>query len=264
MSTGTAAVTGGASGIGEACARRLARDGHAVAVIDVNAERGEAVAGEIAAGGAQARFYGADVTNADVMEELAARIDADLGPVDTVVASAGILENASSIMDMDMAHHDRVWQVNYNGTVHTCRAFGRRMAQRRRGAIVTLGSINSYAALPLPAYCPGKTAILRLTQILAVELGRHGVRVNSVGPTYTLTPALQARIDAGERDVEVIRDSGALDLLVEPRHIADVVAFLCSEAAAAVTGATLPVDAGYLAAVSYKSYAGGVPWARLT
>ena len=129
-----------------------------------------------------------------------------------------------------------------------------------RGAIVTIGSVNSFSALPLPAYGPSKTAILRLTQILSVELGRHGVRVNAVAPTYVITPAMQARIDAGERDPAVIRASGALDMLVMPRHIADVVAFLCSDAAAAITGVTLPVDAGYAAAVSYKSFAGGLPW----
>jgi NAD(P)-dependent dehydrogenase (short-subunit alcohol dehydrogenase family) len=128
------------------------------------------------------------------------------------------------------------------------------------GAIVTLGSTNSFSALPLPAYGPSKTAILRLTQILAVELGRHGVRVNGVAPTYVITPAMQARIDKGERDPDVIRASGALDMLVRPENVADVVAFLCSDAAAAITGVMLPVDAGYAAAVTYKSFAGGLPW----
>ena len=130
------------------------------------------------------------------------------------------------------------------------------------GAIVTLGSINSFAALPLPAYCPSKTAILRLTELLAVELGRFGVRVNGVAPTYVLTPAVKAKIDAGERDPEAIRRSNALGIFVEPADVAEVVAFLCSDAARAVSGVMLPVDAGHLSTDHYFSFAGGVPWQR--
>ena len=155
---------------------------------------------------------------------------AETGAPDILVTSAGILETVSTVLDADMALHDRVWAVNYRGTVATCRSFGRLMREAGKGAIVTIGSTNSFSALPLPAYGPSKTAILRLTQILAVELGRHGVRVNGVAPTYVLTPAMQARIDRGERDPAAIRASGALDMLVRPANVADVVAFLCSDA----------------------------------
>ena len=84
--------------------------------------------------------------------------------------------------------------------------------------------------------------------------------MNGVAPTYVLTPAMQARIDKGERDPAAIRASGALDMLVRPANVADVVAFLCSDGAAAITGVMLPIDAGFAAAVTYKSFAGGVPW----
>jgi NAD(P)-dependent dehydrogenase (short-subunit alcohol dehydrogenase family) len=92
---------------------------------------------------------------------------------------------------MDMAYHERMWKVNYNGTVYCCQSFARRMIPRKKGAIVTLGSVNSRVALPLPAYNPGKAAVERLTQLLAMELGRHAIRVNSVGPTYVMTPPLR-------------------------------------------------------------------------
>jgi len=153
-----------------------------------------------------------------------------------------------------------MWAVNYNGTVHCARAFARQMIPRKRGAIVTLGSINSKLPLPIPAYNMGKAAIERLTQLLAVELGRHGIRVNSVAPTYVLTPPLKAKIQAGQRDLAKIMSVHALDRLPEPSDIANAIAFLCSDQAAAITGILLPIDSGWLSAVSYKTYAGGVPW----
>jgi NAD(P)-dependent dehydrogenase (short-subunit alcohol dehydrogenase family) len=164
-------------------------------------------------------------------------------------------------MEMDLEAHDRMWRVNYHGTVHACRSFGRQMiAANRGGAIVTLGSINSALPLPLPAYNPGKAAIARLTQLLASELGRHSIRVNSVAPTYVMTPQLQARIDAGQRDLAKMMQSHALNFLPTPADIADAMAFLCSPAARAVTGILLPVDSGWMASATYMTYAGGVPW----
>jgi len=130
----------------------------------------------------------------------------------------------------------------------------------KRGAIVTLGSINSLAPLPLPAYNPGKLAIARLTQLLAVELGRHGIRVNSVGPTYVMTETLQSRVDSGLRDLNKIMAVHALDTLPSPEDVALAIGFLCSAEARTITGILLPVDSGWHASVSYKTYAGGVPW----
>jgi len=250
-----AVVTGGSSGIGEATARRLAADGYVIAILDVNKAGGEAVAKSLAG-----RFYACDVSDAKAVDGAAAQVERDLGPADVLVTSAGLIPNSEAIMDMDMAAHDRMWQVNYNGTIHACRAFGRQMIAGKRGAIVTLGSINSRLPLPLPAYNPGKAAIERLTQLLAVELGRHGIRVNSVGPTYVMTPPLRAKVEAGERDLGKIMGVHALVRLPEPADIAAAIAFLCSDQAKAITGVLLPVDAGWLAAVSYRTYAGGVPW----
>jgi len=256
----SAVITGGASGLGEACARRFARDGALVWILDADPTRARSVAASIVADGGEARWIETDVTDEAGLMDRAARIMAETGAPDILVTSAGILETVSTVLDADMEVHDRVWAVNYRGTVSTIRAFGRLMRDAGRGSIVTLGSVNSYAALPLPAYGPSKTAILRLTEILAVELGRHGIRVNGVAPAYVVTPAMQARIDAGERDPAVMRAAGALDMLVRPEHIADVVAFLCSDAASAVTGHMIPVDAAYLPVTTYTAFAGGVPW----
>ena len=252
-----AVITGGASGIGEATARKFAADGYAVAILDQNAPAGAKVAASLGEG---ARFYACDVTDADQLAALAATVEAELGPVEVLVTSAGLIPNCEGIMDMDMAAHERMWQVNYHGTVHACRAFARQMIPRQRGAIVTLGSINSRMPLPIPAYNMGKAAIERLTQLLAVELGRHGIRVNSVAPTYVMTPPLRAKVQSGQRDMNKIMAVHALKHLPEPSDIANAIAFLCSHQAASITGVLLPIDAGWLAAVSYRTYAGGVPW----
>jgi len=254
-----AVVTGGARGIGAAAVRRFAADGYRVAILDTNVEGGEQLAAELQAQGA--RFYACDVSDAQAVEALAEQTTRDLGPASVLVTSAALIPNPESVLEMDLQAHDRMWRVNYHGTVHACRSWGRQMVRAGAGgAMVTLGSINSLMPLPLPAYNPGKAAIARLTQLLAVELGRHRIRVNSVGPTYVMTPQLQARIDAGQRDLARMMQVHALDTLPTPQDIADAIAFLCSPAARTITGVLLPVDSGWACGVSYKTYSGGVPW----
>ncbi|MEZ5815750.1 MAG: SDR family oxidoreductase [Hyphomicrobiaceae bacterium] len=255
-----AAVTGGASGIGAATAQRLAADGYDIAVIDMNKDAGEAVASAIATRGRAAKFYACDVSDAAAVEAVAETIEKDLGSVQVLVTAAGLIPNTESVLDMDMAYHERMWKVNYNGTLHSCQSFARRMIPRKKGAIVTLGSINSRMPLPLPAYNPGKAAVERLTQLLAVELGRHSIRVNSVGPTYVMTPPLRQKVAEGKRDMAKIMSVHALPYLPEPTDIADAIAFLASDQARTITGILLPVDSGWLAGVPYRTYAGGVPW----
>lgn len=256
MSRKLAVVTGGASGIGEATVRRFAKDGYAVAIIDLNETNGQAVAKSLA----EARYYHCDVSDLAAVEATARRIESEMGVADALVTSAGIIPNTESVMDMDLEAHKRMWDVNYNGTLYTIRTFARAMSAAGRGAIVTLGSINSRAPLPIPAYNMGKAVIERLTQLLCVELGRSGVRVNSVAPTYVMTPPLRAKVQSGQRDLAKIMSVHALDKLPEPADIANAIAFLCSDQAATITGVLLPVDAGFLSAVSYRTYAGGVPW----
>jgi NAD(P)-dependent dehydrogenase (short-subunit alcohol dehydrogenase family) len=259
-SMGVAVITGGASGIGEATAQRFSAGGYDIAVLDVNVTAGEAVAKALAIGGRKAKFYKCDVADAAEVDNVAAAVAKDLGPANILASCAGLIPNTEGIMDMDMVAHDRMWRVNYHGTVHACQSFGRQMIPLKRGAIVTIGSINSIAPLPLPAYNPGKAAVVRLTELLAVELGRHGIRVNSVGPTYVMTPPLRAKVAAGERDMNKIMSVHALAELPKPSDIAEAIAFLCSDQARTITGVLLPVDSGFLSAVSYRTYAGGVPW----
>ncbi|NHQ74885.1 SDR family oxidoreductase [Roseovarius gahaiensis] len=260
--TNVLVVTGGASGIGLACAQRMASDHGKVVLLDRNAEALEQAVTELKQAGSQAFGIPCDVSDADALSAIAAQVEADHGPVDTLVTSAGIISNTETLMEMDLDRHREVWDVNYHGTVYAVRAFARAMQDRGRGRIVTLGSITGMGAFPLPAYSPGKTAITRLTQILSVELGRFGIRVNCVAPTYVLSETMKQRIAEGLRDGEAIRKAGALSTYVLPEDIADAAAFLCSDAAKVITGVLLPVDAGWQAATIYRSYTGGVPWAE--
>jgi len=258
--SGVAVVTGAASGIGEACAERFSRDGYTVAVIDCNGDGAKRVEAALTESGADARAFVCDVTDHARLGEVAEAVERDLGPVAALVTSAGILNNPDRVTTMDLDEHARVWDVNYNGTLHAVRAFAPAMEGRGRGAIVTVGSVNSFIALPLPAYNPAKAALKRLTELLAMECGHFGLRVNGVAPNYTMTPAIRERIEQGLRDPENIRRSGAVHMLIEPHHVASAVAFLASDEAAAIAGVMLPVDAGYICAAHYQTFAGGMPW----
>lgn len=260
MSSPVAVVTGGASGLGEAAAKRLSADGYDIAVIDLDDRGGERVVAEIKATGRNAKYYRCDVADPAAVEKVALTVANDLGDVEALITSAGLTPNCESILEMDMLAHERMWKVNYFGTIHSCQSFARLMVPRKKGSIVTLGSIHSRLPMPLPAYNPGKAAVERVTQLLAVELGRFNIRANSVGPTHVMTPPLEAAIAAGERDLGMIMQVHALSYLPSTDDVANAIAFLCSEEARAITGILLPIDSGSLAGISYKTYAGGVPW----
>lgn len=241
-----ALITGGASGIGEAAARRFAAAGWRVAIADVNSERGQSVAAEIGA-----TFHFLDVTDSAAVETLAEAV----GPVEALVNCGGVLQSPTRLMTMDLAEVDRIFGINAKGTIRVCQAFGRPMAEAGRGSIVNIGSLNSLVPAPHPAYAMSKVAITRITEILACELGRKGVRVNAVAPGYTLTPAMQARIDRGERNPEAVYAKSAIPRFVMPAEVAEAIFFLASPAASAITGVLLPIDNGWTAYAAYSSAA---------
>ena len=248
-----AVITGAASGIGEACARLLDASGARLVVADIDAPRARAVAETLG----QAIATPVDVTDPDAVEALADR----LGPIDILITSAGILQPPLPPDQLPQDIWDQVVAVDQRGVYLCCRAFGTRMAIRGAGAIVNIASVAGMRAMPLHAYAPAKAAVIAITEALAAEWGRSGVRVNAVAPGFTRTPALQAAADAGQRDLARIAAASAMGRLVDPDEIARAVAFLASDDASAITGVTLPVDAGWLVAGSWAAY-GGVPPSR--
>jgi NAD(P)-dependent dehydrogenase (short-subunit alcohol dehydrogenase family) len=251
-----AVVTGAASGIGRATAKRLAAGGDFVIVADRNEPGGAAVVGEIVAAGGEAQFRMLDVADEGAVDVFARDVQRDVGPAGVLVNSAGVLQNVAEIATFDLAEHDRVWAINYRGTYLCCRAFAPQMARRRAGSIVNISSASALGAMPLLAYGPGKAAVQNLTAILAVEFGPDNVRVNAVVPGYVLTEQMQARIDAGKRDPRSMALHSALGRMVAPEDVANGIHFLCSDAASCITGVALPIDAGYLAAVTYLHHPG--------
>jgi len=246
-----AVVTGGASGIGAACCRDLAVAGHTVVVLDRDLPKAEALAREI---GGHALF--GDVGDEAGLKAVAAKIEAEIGPVEVLVNSAGVLQQPLRPAELPMSVWDHVVHIDQRGTYLGCVAFSGPMLQRRRGAIVNIASIVGSRSAALHAYAPAKAAVIQITRCLAAEWGPAGLRVNSVSPGYTRTPALQDAIDKGERDTRNLVGSAPLGRMVEPEEIAKAVSFLASPAASAITGIDLPVDCGWLAGTSWHSYGG--------
>ncbi|MHA6687621.1 SDR family NAD(P)-dependent oxidoreductase [Mesorhizobium sp. A556] len=253
-------VVGGTSGIGRAIALRFAEDGANVVVAGRDKRRGTDMAEACRTAGAPAaRYVETDVGDADSVEVLGKTVEGEFGAPHVAVNCAGILQSGKRVLDQALDEDETLWRVNYRGTLLGCQVFGRLMSAAGRGAILNVGSLASFAPLSLPAYTPGKHAVLALTQMLAAELGPHGVRVNAVAPGYTLSDGLKDKIARGERNPEAIKATTALRRFVEPRDVAEAALFLCSDRAGAITGVTLPVDAGWLVQAPYAHYLQGNP-----
>ena len=247
-------VTGGASGIGRGAALRQAKGGDFVVIADIDQAGAESTVADIEAEGSQAVFKSCDVADDAQISGLFEAIERDQGPIDVLINSAGLLQNPMPIEETTMEDYDRVHAVNVRGLYVCCREIAPRMQERRRGAILNIASNTSLRAFPLTAYGPGKSAVMALTEILAAELGPYYVRVNAVAPTACLTPPLQARIDAGERDYDMIVANNAIPKMLMPEDVAEGIFFLCSDRAKALTGVTLPVDYGWQVWLSYRAY----------
>lgn len=248
-----AVVTGGASGIGFACAQRLAQAGATVVVADFNDETGARAAAEL--GGT---FFRLDVTDEAAVENCAKWVESEIGPVHAVVTSAGILQPPQDPYTLPLDLWDRVVTTHLRGTYLTCRAFARGMLHRRHGTIVTVASVTAVLSTPLHAYGPAKAAIVSLTESLATRWGRNGIRVNAISPGITNTPALADAVSRKERNVSSFVDATPLGRLIEPSEIANAAYFLLSKEASAITGTNLVVDGGWIGAGTWHTY-GGIP-----
>lgn len=245
-----ALITGGASGIGFACAKAMKSIGAHVTIADRSPD-GADIADELGVG-----FALLDVGDETAVEALANDL-ARMSQAPTVlVTSAGVLQRTLPPEELSWKEWDRVTRIHLRGTYACCRSFGARMAQTGQGSIVTISSVSGLRSGPLHAYGPAKAAVAHMSKCLAAEWGRLGVRVNSVAPGFTKTPALDRGLADGTLDEAVMRRETALGRMIAADEIAAAVVFLASPLASAITGAVLPVDAGYMVASDWGVYGG--------
>ncbi|MFA7438595.1 SDR family NAD(P)-dependent oxidoreductase [Castellaniella sp.] len=254
MNNQWALITGGASGIGLAIAQDLARQGAHLVIVDLHDHAFDALRGEFDALGVQCLCYQADVSQIGalqaVQDDLAQRgITARF-----LVTAAGILQPVEDIRDFDLALHERVWRINYDGTYHACKVWLEPMRAAGQGAILVVSSIMAYRSSPLLAYAPAKAALNSLVSGLAVSAAPGGVRINAIAPGFTLTKGLQQQIDSGQRDSTRVLSFVPMKRFVSTDEVARTARFLLSDDASAITGITLPVDCGWLAGTGWVTF----------
>lgn len=232
-------VTGGAQGIGEACVRRFAREGAHVVIADLDDTRGQALATELGA-----LYVHCDVGHKPDVDTLVAQAMAAHGRIDVLVNNAGIFK-AAEFLDVTEADFDAVLRVNVKGAFLAGQAVAREMVKRGSGNIVNMSSVNGVMAIPtIASYNVSKGGINQLTRVMALALADQGVRVNAVAPG-TIATELAARAVLTSEDAKTkIMMRTPMKRLGAPSEIADVVAFLASDAASYITGEIVTVDGG--------------------
>ena len=235
-------VTGAAQGIGAACARRFAREGARVVMADVADAAGQALAAEL-----QADYVHCDVGDKAQVDALVAQVLRQHGRIDVLVNNAGLFK-AADFLDVSEADFDAVLRVNLKGAFLVGQAVARAMAAAGRGAIVNMSSVNSVLAIHnIASYNVSKGGLNQLTRAMALALADKGVRVNAVGPgTIATELAAQAVLTSDEARSKIMMRT-PMKRLGEPAEVADVVAFLASDAASYMTGEIVMVDGGRMA-----------------
>jgi 3-oxoacyl-[acyl-carrier protein] reductase len=244
-----AIVTGAARGIGAATASRLAADGLAVAVLDLDAAACADTVDAISKAGGRAVAVGADVSKADQVEAAVGKVAADLGPPAVLVNNAGIIRD-NLLFKMTEDEWDMVLGVHLRGAFLMTRATQKHMVDQRFGRIVNLSSSSALGNRGQVNYSAAKAGMQGLTKTLAIELGQFGITANAVAPGFIvsdMTAATAARIGMGFEDFQAaaaaqipVRRVGQTD------DVAHVISFLCSEGAGFVSGQVIYVAGGPL------------------
>lgn len=249
-------VLGGANGIGAATCRLLYSYGWTLAVADIDLAAAAAVARECS--GVSMRL---DILDAQSIAAAAQAIEEQNGPIYGLVNSAAIFQPQQRPEDLPLEAWERIVDSAYRGTYVSCVEFGKRMARHGQGSIVNISSMVGQRPNHGHAYYSAKAAVNMLTEGMAGEWGRSGVRVNAVSPGFVAVPRMVANIAEGKRYAVSPAEVSALGRLVDPDEVAQAISFLLSDRASAVTGANLNVDAGVLATNGWVVH-GGVPPAR--
>jgi NAD(P)-dependent dehydrogenase (short-subunit alcohol dehydrogenase family) len=241
----TVAITGAAGGIGQALCRYFGGQGARIGAIDRN---GAVVdfAETLGTEGIVAKAVVADIGDPHAVADAFAGLTTMLGAVDILVNNAGVSNHPTLAATDPLGWRDDV-NSNLNGAYTCAYTVLPAMQSRRSGVIVNIGSVNGLAALGDPAYSAAKAGMIAMTRSLAQEYGRYGIRVNIVLPGTVRTPIWNERTKKDPSVLQTLQRWYPLGRIVEPVDIANAVAFLASDLAAAITGVALPVDCGLTA-----------------
>ena len=240
-------VTGAGQGNGKAIAFGLAHAGARVVVTDLNAANASQVAADICATGARAWAYALDVSSPSQCEALAFTVERDIGTISILINNAGIIIREGIDSPDAVANMSRMLSVNVMGTYLPIQFFLPAL-RKTKGCIINLASIAATAGLAgTLGYSPSKGAVKLLTQSLAVELAKDGIRVNALAPGVIATPMTESTRQAPEK-LQKFMQRTPLGRVGQAEELVGPVVFLASEMASYVTGVTLPVDGGFLAA----------------
>ena len=246
--TSVALIAGAGIGLGKAAARTLAARGDHVVVTDVLEDEGRNVAQEIRKAGGAAEFQHLDVRDTDRANAVVKDIEKRFGGIDTIVANAGIAHRVP-LEQLTDEKWDQTFDIDLKGMLRVIRPAAAGMKARGKGAIVCLSSIMgvAYGWDEHVHYSSAKAGVVGLVRGLAVELGRSGIRVNGVAPGYIRTAQLLSeKHSLGPEGAKTVGDIVPLGRIGQPDDIADVVAFLASDAARYLTGQVIAVDGGLL------------------
>jgi NAD(P)-dependent dehydrogenase (short-subunit alcohol dehydrogenase family) len=239
-----ALVTGGGGGIGSATAQALAQADAQVVVSDIDEAAAERVAGEIGRGEA----YRLDVADEAEVRAVIGAVMARHGRIDILINNAGLGARMPTV-DLPTERWRHVLAVNLDGSFFCAREAGRHMLAAGRGVVVNLASIMGLVGgghYPNLAYHSAKGAIVNFTRALACEWAPHGVRVNAVAPTFARTPLTEPLLADKAMEQRLLADT-PMGRFAEAEDVAAAILFLASDAAAMITGVTLPVDGGWTA-----------------
>lgn len=242
-----AVVTGAARGIGAATASRLAADGAAVAVLDLDPDAAAPAVAAITSAGGRAIAVGADVSDEAAVNAAFERVAGELGPVGVLINNAGVTRD-NMLFKMSAQEWDLVMGVHLRGAFLCSKAAQRHMVDAKWGKIVNTSSVSALGNRGQANYSAAKAGLQGFTRTLAIELGPFGINVNAVAPGFIATEMTDDTAKRIGVDPEVLREETAkltpLRRVGAPEDIANVAAFLCSEDASFITGQTIYVDGG--------------------